>query len=128
MYAGAFVDVVYDHFLALDETLHSPGELASFAQKTYQQLDDFTAVFPERFARMFPYMKAQNWLYNYQTIQGIENSFGGLVRRAAYLNDSAAAFTVFRKDYDALKRCYEVFFPDVLMYAKEQFHFLTADS
>ena len=127
LYAGAFVDVAYDHFLALDETLHSADELAAFAQKTYQQLDAFTDIFPTRFAGMFPYMKSQNWLYNYRTVQGIENSFGGLVRRAAYLNDSTTAFDAFMKYYDALKQCYDVFFPDVLRCAGEQLHFLMAD-
>lgn len=127
LYAGAFVDVVYDHFLALDEKLHTDGELLQFSQKTYQQLDAFTDVFPERFAGMFPYMKLQNWLYNYRTVKGIENSFGGLVRRAVYLNSSRAAFDAFMQNYDALKDCYDAFFPEVMRYAKEQLRFLMAD-
>ncbi len=28
LYAGAFIDIVYDHFLALDETVHSAAALA----------------------------------------------------------------------------------------------------
>ena len=128
LYAGAFADVAYDHFLALDTLLHTDKELEAFAQKTYHQLEGYIPIFPERFARIFPYMKLKNWLYKYRTIQGIENSFGGLVRRAAYLNESTTAFEAFMKHYDALKQCYEMFFPDVMKYAGEQFHFLIADS
>ena len=128
LYAGAFMDVVYDHFLALDKTLHTDEELQQFAIKTYQQLDAYKDIFPERFARMFPYMKAQNWMYNYKTISGIENSFAGVVRRAAYLDNSAVVFDAFMKHYDELEIYYQSFFPDVLVYAKEQLQFLTAES
>ena len=128
LYAGAFVDIVYDHFLAMDETLHTQKQLKDFSDKTYLILDAFADIMPERFARMFPYMKAQDWLYNYRTIQGIENSFAGLVRRAAYLDNSTAVFEAFVNHYDELKKCYKKFFPDILEYAKEQFRFLTADS
>ncbi len=123
-YAGAFVDVAYDHFLALDETQHTQQQLQEFTIKTYRTLDDYVGVMPARFAQMFPYMKAQNWLYNYRTIDGINKSFGGVVRRAVYLNNSVAAFDAFVKYYDELKQCYEVFFPDVKKYANEQLNLL----
>ncbi len=124
LYAGAFVDVAYDHFLALDETLHTEKELDQFAQKTYRRMDGFTDIFPERFARMFPYMKQQNWLYNYRTLNGMENSFEGVARRAVYLNNSVAAFEAFMKNYNELKVCYKAFIPDVMKYAKEQLELL----
>lgn len=127
LYSGAFVDVVYDHFLAMDKNLHDEKELNAFAQKTYGQLDEYVTFFPERFARMFPYMKEQNWLYNYRTITGIENSFGGVVRRAVYLNNSVAAFEAFMKYYDELQTCYKAFFADVLAFAKKQVSFLIAE-
>lgn len=91
-------------------------------------LDDFADIMPEKFARLFPYMKAQNWLYNYRTVDGIRNSFGGLVRRAVYLNNSIAAFDAFLKNYDDLKKCYVAFFPGVKKYAEEQLQLLMADN
>src|SRR3954454_4874365 len=120
LYAGAFVDIIYDHFLALDETLHTPQELSHFAEKTYAVLEDFETVLPQKFARMLPFMRSQNWLYNYRTIKGIENSFGGLVRRAVYLNNSVGAFDAFMDHYYELKQSYEAFFPEVKTFAQEQ--------
>ncbi len=127
LYSGAFVDVVYDHFLALDETQHTPQQLEIFAAKTYSILDGFVEAMPQKFARMFPYMKAQNWLCNYKTIDGIKNSFEGLARRAVYLESSTAAFDAFIKYYNELKVCYEAFFPEVKAYAKEQLQLLIAE-
>lgn len=118
LYAGAFVDVVYDHFLATDATIFSDDSLETFAASTYQLLEPFTAVFPERFARMFPYMKTQNWLYHYKEKWGIENSLHGVVRRATYLTESATAFALFEDRYTDLKICYDWFFPELLAAVK----------
>src|SRR3954464_13700593 len=71
LYSGAFVDVIYDHFLALDETLHTPQELSHFAEKTYYMLQEFETVLPQKFARMLRFIRSQNWLHNYRTIKVI---------------------------------------------------------
>jgi acyl carrier protein phosphodiesterase len=118
LYSAAFVDVVYDHFLAADEGEFTESSLMDFSLQTYQHLDPFEAHFPEFFARMFPYMKKQNWLYNYRFRQGLRNSFGGLVRRAAYLDDSETAFRIFEEHHDALRECYRAFMPEVKVFTQ----------
>ena len=119
LYSGAFVDIMYDHFLALDEhEFATPRHLADFASETYNLLDQETAYFPPRFSGMYPYMKSQNWLYNYRTEEGMRNSFAGLVRRAAYMNDSTTAFDIFLKHYDALRTQYSLFFPELREFVK----------
>jgi acyl carrier protein phosphodiesterase len=118
LYAGAFMDIVYDHFLATDKNeFLEEGQLASFAQNTYEQLTPFIPVFPERFGRMFYYMKKQDWLFNYRLKEGIRNSFAGLVRRAAYIDDSLAAEEVFDNHYGDFRKSYEIFFPELKNFA-----------
>jgi len=116
-YAGAFIDVVYDHFLAADETELAEPDLQLFANGVYAQLAEQQSLLPEKFAGMLPYMTSQNWLYHYRSEYGIEKSFGGLVRRASYLDDASAAFGVFRKEYAALQDYYRAFFPEVKTFA-----------
>src|SRR5258705_1778205 len=111
LYAGALIDVVYDHFLALDENEFTDESLKIFTIDTYALLDQFTVLFPDKFSMMYPYMKAHNWLYNYRYRQGIEKSLGGLVRRAKYLKESDTAFFLFNEHYDTLKGLYRLFFP-----------------
>ena len=120
LYAGAFVDVVYDHFLALDTNELDDAGWKDFAADTYWQLNDHIALLPERFARMLPFMSSQDWLYNYRFTRGIDNSFQGLVRRAKYLTDPAPAFAAFLEHYDALHLCYGHFFGDVKTFARHQ--------
>lgn len=112
LYAGAFIDIVYDHFLALDvNEFPNSAALETFAQNTYTLLDKQKMFFPERFAKMFPYMINQNWLFNYSTLTGIENSFNGLFRRAKYLEKDQNAFVCFMNNYELLRNCYSKFFP-----------------
>lgn len=119
LYAGACVDVVYDHYLANDTSqFENETALKQFAEQTYQSLEQNKSHLPEKFFSTLPYMQAQNWLYHYRFRFGIEKSFGGLVRRSAYLTDSAPAFKIFEKHYDDLQRCYDQFFPGVKQHAQ----------
>lgn len=113
LYAGAFVDVAYDHFLANDANEFSDLSLQQQAQSTYLILSRNNEYLPEVFQRMLPYMRSQNWLYNYKSLSGAESSFGGLVRRSQYLFTSTDAFDLFCKHYHTLQNCYNNFFPSV---------------
>jgi acyl carrier protein phosphodiesterase len=120
LYAGAFADVVYDHFLATDTgQFESNTVLEQFAASVYAALGQYTGIMPEPFARMFPWMQQQDWLSNYRHTEGIRKSFGGVVRRSAYLTESAVAFDVFMANYGEMKQCYAAFFPEL---KKETFH------
>ena len=118
LYSGAFADVVYDHFLANDAAqFNTEADLKQFAASTYHMLKAFTDIFPPPFLKMFPYMKDHDWLYNYRYKWGIQKSFGGLVRRAAYLTESEIAFEIFNEHYAAMQVCYNNFFFDLKKYS-----------
>jgi acyl carrier protein phosphodiesterase len=114
LYAGAFVDVVYDHFLANDRQHFASDEaLFTFTQKAYAALSSQQAWLPQPFAAILQPMQQHNWLYNYQHTWGIEKSFSGLVHRSRYLTESATAFALFQQHYTLLRQCYQAFMPDV---------------
>ena len=60
LYSGAFVDVVFDHFLATDENEFSEESLLDFSEQVYVSLGLQQQWFPEKFAYFFPYMKSHN--------------------------------------------------------------------
>jgi acyl carrier protein phosphodiesterase len=121
LYSGAFVDVVYDHFLALSLEDKTADEWMKFTELSYIQLTINESYFPEKFAKMFPYMKEQNWLYNYRFVWGIEKSFGGLVRRAKYMDDYGNAYEYFIENYSYLAVSSSIFLRDVKKFAKKYF-------
>jgi len=120
LYSGVFVDVVYDHFLACDnKEFPSSIDLERFSQQVYQTLQAHFSILPVGFQQMFPYMKTQNWLYNYKFNWGLKKSLEGIVHRALYLDESAIAFSIFNDQYIALKNCYEIFFPELKKFATQ---------
>ena len=126
LYSGAFIDIVYDHFLALDqEQFIGNNALQNFTQTTYSLLEKNVLYFPDRFQKIFPYMRSQNWLYEYRLKEGVRKSFAGLAYRALYLNESEVAFEVFNAYYDELKNCYESFFPELKSYTLSLLESLT---
>ncbi|HYM95375.1 MAG TPA: ACP phosphodiesterase [Chitinophagaceae bacterium] len=121
LYSGAFVDVVYDHFLACDTKEFSGDLLLKFSNEVYSILEKYLHEFPDGFANMFPYMKRYNWLLNYRTQAGVEKSFWGIVHRAAYLAESDTAYRLFKDNYQLLQDCYRPFWKEIKPYAKDQF-------
>ncbi|RFM30438.1 acyl carrier protein phosphodiesterase [Deminuibacter soli] len=126
LYAGAFMDIVYDHFLALDENQHSETEWIQLAGFTYRTLKASREWLPAKFAYMLPYMESQDWLYNYRFTWGIENSFKGLTHRAAYLSDYKPIYRAFEENYEDLQNAYQQFFPNVKSHALQHIEQLPA--
>jgi len=124
LYSGAFIDVVYDHFLATDPTEFINPTLPGFSKRVYAILEENKQWLPVRFAGMLPYMRSQDWLYNYRTIWGTERSFGGLVRRSAYLEESDTASKLFNVHYQPLKACYRHFWQEAKPFAQKQYELL----
>jgi acyl carrier protein phosphodiesterase len=127
LYSGAFIDVVYDHFLSIDtKQFVQYGNLKNFSKDVYLQLEMMITLMPLPFQRMFPYMKNQDWLFNYQFKEGIRKSFHGIVSRSRYLNESDIAFEIFNKNYSDLQACFTDFFPGLKQFALENMNQLLA--
>lgn len=107
------MDVVYDHFLAIDAAEFTDASLLDFSRSTYKLLDINKAYFPDNFSMMYPYMKDHNWLYNYKYPAGIQRSFEGICSRAVYMSESNTAFSLFNENYEDLQNYYSVFFPSL---------------
>jgi acyl carrier protein phosphodiesterase len=121
LYSGAFIDVAYDHFLANDSKNWNQNSLQQFASNVYDNLENNYQILPAKLQQMLPYMKAQNWLYNYQFRWGIEKSFQGIVKRAVYLNSADQAFEMFNKHYNSIENLSQIFLADVKKFAAHQF-------
>ena len=121
LYAGAFTDVVYDYFLANDTNqFSSPEELKKFTENTYLLLKLQSSHFPEKFASIFPYMQVQDWLYNYRFNEGMKKSFGGLARRAKYIDETDTAYQLFLDNKSNIQHWYEIFMPDVKIFTVDK--------
>jgi acyl carrier protein phosphodiesterase len=129
LYSGPLTDVAYDHFLANDPlAFPSPSDLAAFAGRTYQQLAGQAGLFPDRFGRLFPFMRDQDWLSGYRLKEGIFASFAGLARRASYMPAPEQACHLFELHYQYIRDCYTSFFPELKEFASRTFRELDPDN
>lgn len=121
LYSGAFVDVINDHFLANDPRhFSSEKALLQFTQQVYDTVGTFHGHFPADFNRMFTYMSAENWLYQYRTLKGIRQSFGGLQKRASHIAQTDKAYEIFVRDYYTLNQCYYELIDDLVNFVKNE--------
>lgn len=128
LYAGAFVDVVYDYFLANDTSIFNTNrDLELFAQHTYQMLENQFDRLPPNFQPVFLNMRKYDWLYNYQFTWGIQKSFAGLAYRAKYINETDTAFAIFEQNIHLIKPHYDHFFPLLKNYAADTLSDLLKD-
>ncbi|WP_077919841.1 ACP phosphodiesterase [Spirosoma sp. 209] len=83
-YAGAAVDVFFDHFLAVRFQELTGQSLSAFTTDFYQTLLRHTTNFPATALRMLDAMIRYDWLTHYQTLDGINRSLTGISRRTAF--------------------------------------------
>lgn len=119
LYAGPILDTLFDHFLANDPKLFpSEQALFQFTQDTYAAVERNEAYHPAHFARFFPHMRENNWLFNYRTLQGANRSLQGLHRRAQHMPEPAQAYDIFIINYYALAQCYYELMEGLLPFVK----------
>lgn len=122
LYAGAFIDVVYDYFLANNlNCFSSEIELHDFANGVYKILENHKAIVPPNFEKVMPSMQDNNWLYNYKFDYGVQRSFEGLYRRAKFLTPSDnKAYQSFIANKSVLHEFANSFIKDVIVFVKKE--------
>lgn len=83
-YSTVITDIFFDYFLGKNWERYSGIPLESFANQTYQTIDQHLNLLPDSFKNMFFWMKSQNWLYHYCEIEGIQKALNGLSRRTTF--------------------------------------------
>jgi acyl carrier protein phosphodiesterase len=124
LYSGPIVDIVLDHYMANDPDFFDDRSLKEFTQSVYCTLEQFSSHLPLRFVHVLPYMKEEDWLWNYRLKEGIERSIKGMVRRSAFLQDSAPAIQFMHEHDLYLKKLSEQFLQDVKKFAKAELDLL----
>lgn len=120
LYAGAFIDVSMDHFLATDLSLNSLKGWKEHSLKVYRVLNENEQFLSENFKKMLVKMEHDDWLYNYREDWGIKFSIQNVLNKAKYLDKDIPVFQAFLDNKEVLQKCYNDFFPDLLAHAKAE--------
>lgn len=121
LYSGAFVDVMYDHFLSNDPKFFPQDEqLRDFTREVFRVLHQYQFILPPDFAHMLQYMEKDNWLYQVRSIKGLEMGMNRLVRRMTYEDNGRKAYELTIRHYYELNQIYYEFIEDVENYVKSK--------
>ena len=118
-YSPVIVDVFYDHFVARDWNKFSPTPLLDYTLQFYSTIEKYSESIPRTVVSMLQYMKAANWLYNYQFIEGINKALVGMARRTKFDSKMEEAAESLTTHYDAFGEEFHQFIPDLFQHVKD---------
>ncbi len=121
-YSSVIVDIFYDHFLAKNWQEYSTTPLHDFARHVYSTMQRFDGLLPLKAKQVLPRMIADNWLVNYQHLEGIKRAMQGMARRASFRSEMAWATGDLQKDYEKFENDFREFFPELAGHAASCLH------
>lgn len=117
-YSRVIVDILYDHFLAANWKDYSDIPLKIYTADFYKLLQNNFKILPKPVQNFLPYMVADNWLYNYRKIEGIEKILFQMNRRIKYRAKMHLAVEELREFYEEFEDEFTRFFEELRAYVK----------
>ena len=114
LYASVVVDIYTDHFLCRNWEQYSKVPLAEFVSESYQLIERYSAILPEKMQQLFYYMKKNNWLENYKDLPFLKRVFAGMSQRTPFESNMNQAVEELEKNYDYLESQFRLFFKDCI--------------
>lgn len=112
-YAPVIVDVFYDHFLAKDWKHFSDVPLKTYTNKFYGMMKSYFNEIPQPVIHMLTFMERDDWLFNYQFVEGIDRALTGMSKRTTFDSKMEEASDALRKDYEEFSEEFHQFFPEL---------------
>lgn len=112
-YAGVVMDLFYDHLLASHWSRWHAEPLPVFAQRMYAVIAANHDAMPEGIRYMFGFMKEQDWLMRYTTLEGIGRSLHGLSMRVPSGSVMSGAEVVLSEHIDEYRTEFDIFLPAI---------------
>lgn len=119
-YAPVIVDLYYDHLLAKNWGTFISQDLLPFTLDFYQKIKNYHTILPRPVKTMLVSMESENWLYNYRTMEGINQALNGMARRTRFESKMEEAATTLQEYYSAFEEEFLEFFPQLQYFVKKQ--------
>jgi acyl carrier protein phosphodiesterase len=119
-YSSVITDIFFDHCLAKNWSLFSEIPLENFAEQTYETLEKHLHQLPKEFNEMFIWLKKQNWLVNYRSLEGIQQTLNGLTRRASFDSKMNESIEILLDKQAEFELIFFAFYPDLETFAQKK--------
>ncbi len=121
-YGSVVIDMYYDHFLAKFWNKYSNTNLNLYTQNIYNILNLNFLILPPKIKRILPIMISQNWLYNYQFFDKLDDNFNGMATRTKFKSNFENASSILIKNYSELANDFILFFDDIIYFVNKQIY------
>lgn len=117
-YSGVAVDIIYDHFLAVNFQQYTSLILNNFATNCYKVLLKHWPIMPWEVKLFLPFLIKHKRLQSYACFSGLSNALNIMSRRTSFPDKTKEAIETLKECYPALQKEFECFFGDVVLYVK----------
>lgn len=119
-YSGVIIDMVYDHYLAVNWHEYSNVPLKSYVQSAYFIVLKRYFILPAHIKKILPFMIYSNWLASYANLDEMQKRFEGMSRRAKFESGMQYVIADIKNDYQLYEAEFKAYFPDIINYVKNQ--------
>ena len=117
---GNFVDILYDHFLAVHWKEYSVVPLEIYIEDFYDLLQRNYTILPKPVQQFMPYMIRDNWLLSYATIEGIGRILYQMNERTNRKSRMNFAVVELEKHYPEFEEEFLSFFDELQLFAAKK--------
>lgn len=127
-YALVITDIYFDHFLCKYWNQYDERPVEVFSRQVYAIIEKNREVLPEKFLHMFTYMREQNWLTSYGTLDGIGTAFRNMAKRASFDSKMEFAHLALKENYATFKESFDGFFPELVDFSFQKLKALKSET
>ncbi|MBN1183961.1 MAG: DUF479 domain-containing protein [Bacteroidales bacterium] len=120
-YSGIIVDVIFDHYLAINWEKFSSEPLLQFIHGIHELLKANIDILPLEVQRFVPSFIEKNWMRAYQTLEGIEAVLNRMSMRTSLPDNSRSAIENIQANYQQFDDNFSEYFPQLIEYVKKEF-------
>ncbi len=121
-YSGVVVDIVFDHFLAINWSKYSNHDLHAFSRHAYAILVKNYSLIPSRIKFFMAFMIVNNWLESYKKIEFIRKVFNRMPYRTSLPNEPDFVINTIENNYQYLNEQFDKFFIEIKKYVSTEFN------
>lgn len=119
-YSLVITDMFFDHFLSRNWNDYDKRSILEFTGWVYEVIEQHEAILPQKFLAPFTYMKRENWLAAYGTMEGIQRSFTGLSYRTTFHSNMERAPAFLRAHYAFFEESFKQFFEELIVFSRDK--------
>lgn len=112
-YSSVIIDILYDHFLAINWDKYCAIDLEQYAQNFYTLLEQNAQYTPEKARNFLPIMKSENWLVKYKSVEGLGYILGQMDRRTKGKSTMQNSLVELQQHKGELQHNFTLFFAEL---------------